>query len=494
MNSCPEALPTFQIPFQIPDCLITLQPSHIETLEFLEGWNLQMNEKQETQNPEVLQQLFEISDPKAFAKLFKAGQEEWGEPREFIRRVAAEIPATLYEKYYGDLVPHSFFGLSCAAATLSLFPEERLWWPCVQQAWLIANSRKRRPWSGVSEEAVTDQPPADRWNQFEEAASNHQFETCYALVRGFLGNSQERDFFRTHSLSLAINDTAHGGLKFIQLAQAWEMAESLDWDHSELILFPAFHFLVLGPRQDRLAGLAVQAEPFEISEEGDGAVVEEELEILEEAVLYSDDPSTALAALSRLASRGNTFESIHEALLLTAVQALNNAQIGRWLLPIRALLYTDALQDWTRRAGTGNRGHGLTVASLLIQEASRKSREARQARPVVDKVESVCPTDPFETLRSLVSHSDPFASANTVQAILGMGDEGRPQLVQALATLAAKNDASVGQGYDLLLVKTCAAAHQRSQSQLKDRFLVGCAFFLGRILKNYELFGAYGVK
>ena len=443
---------------------------------------------------EVLHQLFESSNPKAFVKLFKTGQEEWGEPREFIRRVAAEMPVKLYEKYYGDLVPHSFFGLSCAAATLSLFPEERLWWPCVQQAWLIANSRKRRPWNGVSEETGTDQPLKDRWNQFEEAASNHQFETCYALVRGFLGNSEERDFFRTHSLNGALNDTAHGGLKFIQLAQAWEMAESLNWDHSELILFPALHFLVLGPRQDRLADLAVQAEPFEISEEGDRAVVEQELEIFEETLLYSDDPSAALAALSRLSSQGNTFDSIHEALLLTAVQALNNAQIGRWLLPVRALLYADACQGWTERAGTGNRGHGLAVAALLVQEASRKSREARQARQVVDMVESVCPTDPFQTLRSLVSHSDPFASANTAQAILGMGDEGRPELVQTLATLAAKNDASVGQGYDLLLVKTCAAAHERSQSQLKDRFLVGCAFFLGRILKNYELFVAYGVK
>ncbi len=98
------------------------------------------------------------------------------------------------------------------------------------------------------------------------------------------------------------------------------------------------------------------------------------------------------------------------------------------------------------------------------------------------------------SLRSLISHSDPYASANTAQAILGMGEEAHLELVQTLATLAAKNDARVGQGYDLLLVKACAGAHQRSQSVLKDRFLVGCAFFLGYILKNYELFGAYGVK
>ena len=447
-----------------------------------------------TRNPDVLQQLFDSSNPKAFAKLFKTGQEEWGEPREFIRQVAAKMPVKLYEKYYDDLVPHGFFGLSCAASTLSLFPENRLWWPCLQQAWFIANSRKRRPWNGVSEETGGDQPLEDRWNQFEEAASNRQFETCYTLVRGFLGNSEERDFFRTRSLSRGLNDTAHGGLKFIQLAQAWEMAELLNWEHSELILFPALHFLILGPRQDRLAAVAVQAEPFEISQEGDKAMVEEELEIFQGAVLYSDDPSDALDALSRLASQGNTFDSIHEALLLTAVQALNNAQIGRWLLPVRALLYTDACRDWAGRAGTRERGQGLAVAVLLIQQASRKSREAGQARRVVDMAESVCPTNPFETLRSLISHSDPYASANTAQAILGMGEEAHLELVQTLVTLAAKNDARVGQGYDLLLVRACAGAHQRSQSVLKDRFLVGCAFFLGYILKNYELFVAYGVK
>ena len=441
---------------------------------------------------EILQRLFETSDPKAFAQLFRTGQEEWGEPREFIRQAAAEMPVKLYEKYYGDLVPHSFFGLSCAATTLSLFPQERVWWPCVQQAWLLANSRKRTPWNGGSREAAPDQPAEDRWMQFEKAAANHEFETCYTLARGFLANSRERDFFRTHSLDHALGDTAHGGLKFVQLAQAWKMAESLDWDHSRLILFPALHFLVLGPRQARLADLATQAAPIEILQDGDSTVAEEDLHGLEEVILYSDDPRAALAALGRLARQGNTFESIHEALLLTSVQALNNAQIGRWLLPVRALLFTDACSG---RAGTtGNRGYPLAMASLLIQEASRKSREGRQARQVVDMVESVCPADPFETLRSLVSHSDPFASANTVQAILGMGDEGRQELVQTLATLASKNDASVGQGYDLLLVKTCAAAHQRSRSPLKDRFLVGCAFFLGRILKNYELFGAYGVK
>ena len=65
---------------------------------------------------------------------------------------------------------------------------------------------------------------------------------------------------------------------------------------------------------------------------------------------------------------------------------------------------------------------------------------------------------------------------------------------QTLVTLAAKNAARVGQGYDLLLVQVCCEAYQRSDSELRDRFPVSCGFFLGRMLKHYELFGAYGVK
>ncbi len=443
---------------------------------------------------EALEQLFDSSNPKAFAKLFRQGQEEWGEPREFIRQVSAAMPERLYEKYYDDLVPHGFFGLSCAASTLDLFPEDRAWWPCVQQAWFIASARRRRPWNGLSEGAGDDQPLEDRWAQFEEAASNREFEACYALVKGSLKSPREGDFFRTQSLIKGLDDTAHGGLKFIQLSKAWEMAESLDWEHAERILFPALHFLILGPREDRLAAAAARVEPLPISPEGGRAVVEEELEVFEAALLYSDDPSAALDALRRLARQGNTFEAIHEALLLTAVQALNNAQIGRWLFPLRALLYADSCRGRATGAEAEDGGHALAVAALLIQQASGKSRESDQPRRVVEPVASVCPADPFSTLRSLISHSDPYPSANTARDILGMGEEAHLQLVQTLATLAAKNDARVGQGYDLLLVKACAAAHQRSHSNLKDRFLIGCAFFLGHILKNYELFGAYGVK
>ncbi len=461
-----------------------------------------MDEQREMKNPEsetknkeeVLAELFESSNPKAFAKRFKAAEEDWKEPAKFIQQVASSIPLKLYERFYDDFVPHGFFGLSCAASTLHLFPEERRWWPCVQQAWFIARARRRRAWDGAPADIVAPASEEEGWSQFQTASSSRDFKRCFALLRGFLEDPSQRDFFRTQSLTRALLDTAHGGLKFIQLAKAWEMAEIQDWNEAHQILFPAFHFMVLGPCRDELATRVAAAGQLEIPDPEKDPVSKADLQRLENVILCSDDSRASLDALARLAGQGHGFASIHEALLLVAAQALNNAQMGRWLPPLRAFLYTDACLVWAQGVPAGEKGRGLALAALLIQQASGRSRESRESRVVVEPVESVCPTNPFVTLRSLVSHSDPYASANTVRAILGMGAEACGELTQTLATLAAKNDARVGQGYDLLLVQACSAAYERSSSEMRDWFLVCCGFFLGRILKNYELFGAYGVK
>ncbi len=453
------------------------------------------NEEPETKNvEEVLEELFQSSNPKVFVKRFKALEADWKEPSDFIRQVASSIPLKLYEKFYDDLVPHSFFGLSCAASTLDLFPEERRWWPCVQQGWFIARARKRSAWDGTPRDIVALDSPEESWNQFQKFLSSRDFERCFALLRGFLADPSHRDFFRTQSLTRALGDTAHGGLKFIQLAKAWEFAEILGWQNADQILFPSFHFLVLGPCRDELETRVGAAGQLAIPDQAGDPVSPEDLRQLENMVLYSDDSLAALDGLARLASQGHGFSSIHEALLLIAAQALNNAQVGRWLSPLRAFLYAESCRVWAQRVPASEKGQGLALACLLIQRASGKSREHSKNRVVVDLAESVCPMNPFNTLRSLVSHSDPYASANTVQAILGMGTEAFEELTQTLVTLAAKNDARVGQGYDLLFVQTCCEAYQRSDSELRERFPVSCGFFLGRILKNYELFGAYSVK
>ena len=452
------------------------------------------NEKPETKNvEEILEELFQSSNPKVFVKRFKALEADWKDPSNFIRQVASSIPLKLYEKFYDDLVPHSFFGLSCASSTLDLFPEERRWWPFVQQAWFIARERKRATWDGTPRDIVALDSPEEGWNHFQKFLSNRDFGRCFALLRGFLSDPLHRDFFRTQSLDWALRDTAHGGLKFIQLAKAWEMAEIVGWQDADQILFPSFHFLVLGPCRDELATRVGAAGQLVIPDQPGEPVSPADLRELENKVLYSDDSIAALDGLARLAGQGHGFSSIHEALLLIATQALNNAQMGRWLSPLRAFLYTESCRVWAQRVPAKEQGKGLELACLLIQRASGKSRENPENRVVLDLAESVCPMNPFSTLRSLVSHSDPYASANTVLAIVRMGTEAFEELTQTLVTLAAKNDARVGQGYDLLLVQACAEAYQRSKSELRERFPVSCGFFLGRMLKNYELFGAYGV-
>ncbi len=465
-----------------------------------------MNKKSETtsQKPEtgkkenVLEALLYNSDPKIFVKQFKALEPEWNEPLDFVRQVASRIPLKLYEKFYDDLIPHSFFGLSCAASTLDLFPEQYQWWPCVQQGWFISKSHKRSTLDSLPVEVPLIGTKEEAWKQFRSALLNRDFEHCFTLTRGFLKEPTNRDFFRQQILTHALRDTVYGGIKFIQLSKAWEMAEILDWENTDEILFPSLHLLALGPCSDRLDKCInqphIEKTYFNTSDEEKGPISPKDLQNLEALVLFSDNSTAVLDSIVHLAEKGYGFNAINEALLLVAIQALDNTQMGRWIPALRAFLYTYLCRSWSQKVSAREKLQSLELASLLIQDSSQKSRENDNNRVIVDLAERVCPMDPINTLRSLISHSDPYASANTVYAILGMGGEAFKELTIALATLAVKNDARIGQGYDLLLVKACSDLYQRSNSKMRDKFLISCGFFLGRILKNYELFGAYGVK
>ena len=73
-----------------------------------------------------------------------------------------------------------------------------------------------------------------------------------------------------------------------------------------------------------------------------------------------------------------------------------------------------------------------------------------------------------------------------------MGDEPKTELLSTLANQAVKNDGDVCGGNDLLFLQEAFDSYQRSSLPLKDRHLVSAGFFLGRIPKRYEVFGAYG--
>ena len=54
---------------------------------------------------DTVEALFENQNLKAFSKLFKEEQEQWGEPKEFLRQTAEFLAFRSYEDYYGDIVP-----------------------------------------------------------------------------------------------------------------------------------------------------------------------------------------------------------------------------------------------------------------------------------------------------------------------------------------------------------------------------------------------------
>lgn len=437
--------------------------------------------------------LFENQNLKVFAKLFKKEQENWGTPEEFLRQAGEFLALRSYEKYYGDIVPHAFFGITCVASSLSVFPEERKWWPCVQQGWLASNERRRQPWSGASLAAITDLSEDERWLNFCKSHEDGNMDQCYALAKGFLSDENERNTFRSRSLRLALDDTAQSGIKFIHLFKAWSMAEQLGWEKADQILFPALHLLTIGPTSTQLSD---QIKVRNIPEfNGTNSSIDgDSFELIQEKLLFGETLDDALDGLSVMHQMQLSIQVCMDTLMLVAAQGLNNAQMGRWLPALRAFLYTDLCKQSVATEQACSQGYFAMMAAGLIHQASSSSRESNANRQVTHLAKKDAPSDGVNTLRSLISHSDPFASADTVRSMISEDESSIDQLFETLATLAAKNDGRMATGYDLLLVEAAIRGYRESASNLRDRLPVACGFFLGRVLKNYELFGAYGVK
>ena len=181
-------------------------------------------------------------------------------------------------------------------------------------------------------------------------------------------------------------------------------------------------------------------------------------------------------------------------LLLTAAQAVANSRTGHWPGPARALNFVYLLRDWSSLVEPHRRTFALLLGAALIHRASTKSSEGGQSRVLDQLPGHLLPEDATQVLRSVVSHSDPYASATAAQVILDRNSENGAGLAATLMDLAVKNDGHVCGGDDILLVKVAADCHQASAAADRSRFLVSTAFFLGRIPKSYELFGAYGFK
>lgn len=445
---------------------------------------------------EALEKLFTTTDVKQFVALFKEVRTKYSDPQAFLAEVAEYLPVRLYEHHYEDGAPHSFFGLISAPYAQSLVPGDEGWKSLAQQAWFVTKERKRHVWNLDEIPSRTEGSLETRWNQFEAAAQTGNFEEVYSWVKGFLRSEQDRSFFRERSLSHVMDDTAQGGFKLVYLMQAWRFAELLGWRYTDRILFPVFHFIVTGPKDRSLARVVKdrwRTNPLPSLLENEGQLSDEIYRKFERGVLFSATLQDALNALERLAQAGAGLEAARDALLLAAAQAVSNAKLARWIWPVRAFHVGYLMKGWMDLVGPHRKTYGLILATALLHEASAYSRESN-TNPVLDEVaQRLCPTDTFNVLRSVVSHSDPYASATAVYAILGMSDEKKEELFRTLIQLALKNDGHICYGNDLLYTCEAIDSYKRSTLAQKDKYIVSVGFFLGRIQKKYELFGELGV-
>ncbi|MFQ5929166.1 MAG: hypothetical protein ACE5MK_05675 [Acidobacteriota bacterium] len=444
---------------------------------------------------DFLEKLFHTTKAKDFVTLFKEAEEKYENPQEFLSEAAAYLPVRLYEHYYENTVPHSFFGLASASLVQPLFPEEARWQPFVQQSWFVTRERKRTALNIDAIEVKREGSLEERWQQFEQAADNANFEDAFAWAKGFLKEEADRRFFRQKSLAYAMEDTFHGGHKFLYLFQVWRMAEALNWNHVENIICPALHFLVLGPKDRSLSKIVQEywrQNPLTSFLENKGGISNQSYDKAETAVLFGDQPGDSLHMLRTLSDSGVSLEATQEALLASAAQALSNSDAGKWIWPMRAFhfgCFIRHLSDTEPQQKT----YALMMAAALLGQASARSRgDLEQNRQLDEVARQLCPIDPFNVLRSVISHTDPYASATAVYAILGMDEDKKKELLQTLLSLAVKNDGAMCYGHDILYVYEVSDCYKRLNLEQKDKLPVSAGFFLGRVRKKYELFGAYG--
>lgn len=444
---------------------------------------------------DIVKQLLESPSPKEFSTSMKQVQEQFTSQTDFLEKVAEYLPLRLYESYYGDSVPQGFFGIMAAADAHDFFTDDTSWRPYIQQTWSAAKERKRTPWNLSNIESTNGESLEKRWQCFTETANSANISGALTSAVSFLDAQADRDYFRSEVLSYAMSDMAHGGFKFLYLFKAWKFAELLGWKHAEKILFPALHFLVVGPRDTSLSTNVQEywwENPLSSTLKNSAPVPNKIRSRAEEALLFGDSTKDALEAVSLLSQSGAGAEFVQDALLLTGAQAITNARLGHWRDPIRAFHFVYLSQFWAKLVEPHRQTYALLLGAALIHRASKNSSQGLESQRLDQVAREFLPTEPTKVLRSVVSHSDPYASATAAYAVLEQERDNNCDLATTLMDLAVKNDGDVCGGDDILLIHELTDCYKRSSCSERDRYLVSAAFFLGRIPKSYELFGTYG--
>ena len=442
---------------------------------------------------DFLDKLFHTTAIKEFVPLFKEVVENYENPETFLGEVASYLPIRLYEHYYDDSLPHSFFGLISASLLYnSVDTNGDKWKPFAQQSWFATKEKKRRPLDLKSAPTKQDGDLNARWSCFQEAADSGNFEETLPWTKGFLSSETDRRFFRKKSLEYALDDTFQGSHKFLYLSQSWRLAESLRWTHVEEIICPALHFLVVAPKDYSLSEKIADFSRGALSSllTNQGQISSTDYARTEEALLFGDKTQDALNALTTLVTMGASLDSIYEVLVVSAAQALSNARTGDWIFPMRSFHLNYMLHQWLE-PDEEKKIYALAMGASVLHQASRRSQELDCNRQVDDLAQELCPVKPLEVLRAVVSRTDPYAAATAVITVLGMSDAKKDELFKTLASLAVKNDGNHYYGHDILFIHEMKDCYQRFQLKEKEKLPVAAGFFLGRTTKTYELFGTY---
>jgi hypothetical protein len=442
---------------------------------------------------DLIAQLFHAANVKQFVAEIRRTQEQYPDIDAFLEDAAAFLSPRLYERFYGESPPEALFGLCSASVARPLFSPEQSWRPAVQQAWLAAQERKREPWSLETLPVLAEGGLDQRWERFSAAAAAGDFPEAFGWARGFLQEGPSNPhYFRLQLLRYALGDTAFAGRKFVFLSLAWRLLQQVGMQQAERILLSPLHYLVVAPSDRSLCGCvsgASQPRPAERRTQAG----KNDFARLEEQLLFGKDCQEATGAVSGLIASRTDPNLLFDFLLLTAAQAVSNAEAGGWTLPLQCfhLIY------WTRELAyelpVEEAGKGLLLSTALLYECSRKSRQAESNRELEEVIRRFCPTAPLEILPRLISLGDPYAAATAAYAVEGMGGEQSERLFALLIRQAAKVDPSFGKGHDLLFAWEAADCYRRSTLSWKNRLPAAVAFLLARMRKKYELSAEYGV-
>ena len=432
--------------------------------------------------------LLSTSDAKQFVAAFRLIQESYPSTDALLADLVSRLAPSLHEPLY-DQDPRGFYGITCAALTENLLPESKRWRPYAQQLWALRKQRRRIALVPEPPGPTSEAPVEERWARFTKVYRS-DFQAALGIARTFLCNASDRDFFRARTLMLSLRDVALGGHKFNYMAQSWLVAERLGLKYAADALVGPLHLLATADQEVVVAAQAVETVSPENNKSRQPAAQPEEMA---ERVIYGTERE-ALDALGRLARSSETGpQRIFDHLLLAAARTLACAARNRWLPAVRAFHTAFLCQECHTWFDPKDRAGVLPLAGLIINRAARECRADAKAPTLDETIQVVCPTEPFDVLKSVISHSDPYASATAVYAILGMSEDARQALLQALLAQALKNDGDMCWGHDLLFVAETWKAYTLSESTRREYFPASAGFLLGQVLKKYTLAAEYGV-